>query len=444
MARTLISSARTNIARGTRKIVNGNMLINGDFENAPTSNVPTTTAARWIDGTAGGSTTNNTYKWAYRASAGSVAAGFDITTPRTGRYSLKLSTTATGSYIETDLYNSAGNPSADEVQRLFIPVNKINVYRNNSYVITYWMKTNYISGDATNGAFLMVREYTTQGGSSLAQSSTTAVKTTTDWTKYTITVILNSSTAYITIVPAIYGHQGTATLIMDAWFDDIVVKPVPLIPKYTRDLVNPNIVPNGTFEYFPSTNTAATTTTGKYIDGTAGGAANNGNGYQWYFSKSGTASAKFDNQIYYSGNASLKLSTSATASYVEIFNTNNLGAGATYNTKTLVGIKGGTQYTYSFWMKTNYTSGTSNHGAYLAINISDINGGSITSIETAYIKTTTDWTKYTANFTPAANAAYLTINLRIYGHTGTGTLIMDAWFDDLIIKPTTAVTRTLA
>ena len=52
----------------------------------------------------------------------------------------------------------------------------------------------------------------------------TKVKTTTGWTKYTTVFTTNSATREVNIEPRIYGHTGTGTLIMDAWFDDIVLK----------------------------------------------------------------------------------------------------------------------------------------------------------------------------------------------------------------------------
>lgn len=45
--------------------------------------------------------------------------------------------------------------------------------------------------------------------------------TTTDWTFYTTTFTTGATTSYIVFDHRVYGHQGAATLIMDAWFDDI-------------------------------------------------------------------------------------------------------------------------------------------------------------------------------------------------------------------------------
>ena len=60
----------------------------------------------------------------------------------------------------------------------------------------------------------------------------------------------------------------------------------------------------------------------------------------------------------------------------------------------------------------------------------------VTNVGT-YVKTTTDWTLYTVTFTTAANTVYLAFDHRVYGHQGAATLIMDAWFDDIYLAPTT-------
>jgi len=53
---------------------------------------------------------------------------------------------------------------------------------------------------------------------------------------------------------------------------------------------------------------------------------------------------------------------------------------------------------------------------------------------TPYVKTTTDWTYYEYTFDTGAEAVWGHPELRIYAHTGTGTLVMNAWFDDIVVE----------
>ena len=92
-------------------------------------------------------------------------------------------------------------------------------------------------------------------------------------------------------------------------------------------------------------------------------------------------------------------------------------------------------------MKTNYVSGDSNHGANIAWLVSSGAGASDATTNTTLIKTTTGWTQYTGTFTTTATARFLTPRLTLYGHTGTATLIMDAWFANITLTPTTNTIR---
>ena len=60
------------------------LIPNPDFADQPSLTDATTTSFRWIDGTAGGSTTNDTYGWAATSTSGSnMAAKFTTTAGRT-------------------------------------------------------------------------------------------------------------------------------------------------------------------------------------------------------------------------------------------------------------------------------------------------------------------------------------------------------------------------
>ena len=89
-------------------------------------------------------------------------------------------------------------------------------------------------------------------------------------------------------------------------------------------------------------------------------------------------------------------------------------------------------------MKTNYVSGDSDDGAYIQFtDRNDSNGTSLTSTTSTKVKTTTDWTQYTGTFTTNVGANCLDVLMFVKGNSGTATLIMDAWFDDIYLAPTT-------
>jgi hypothetical protein len=206
-----------------------------------------------------------------------------------------------------------------------------------------------------------------------------------------------------------------------------------------------NLVFNGDFEYAPAF-TAATNTAARFIDGTASGSISNSI-YGWSVSGSNGFAAQFDTTEYKTGTKSMKISTTNTGSYVELFVPTYQNDKATYFGK-VIPIQPNTSYTYSFWMKTNLVSGTATNGAYMALLFSAANGGSNASctptINTTIVKTTQNWTQYSGTFTTTSVDAFVQINLRIYGHQGTATLIMDAWFDDIVLTKTTPDTRQSA
>lgn len=218
------SSWTRDTPRKKRTTVNDNMIYNGDFSIAPPTNVPQTSAYKWLDGTAAGKIVNGTnvsndrvpgiYFWDIQSSG---AIMIDTTNKFNGKNSLKVSTTATNAYVITSL----GDFNRDD----YIPV-----LPNTSYTYSFWMKTNYVSGDGVSGAYIdFVRLTGARGGSSVLRSTT--VKTTTDWTQYTGTFTTASDRRYIVVRPTVEGSTGTATLIMDAWFADIQLRPTTAITR---------------------------------------------------------------------------------------------------------------------------------------------------------------------------------------------------------------------
>lgn len=200
---------------------NGNLVKNFDFEVAPTFVAATNVYARWIDGTASGSTTNATYKWA-TSLAGTAGVSFDSSTSRTGAYSLKVSTLAAAS--DATGTNLRGTTAAS------VRTNGYPVLPSTNYTVTYWMKTNYVSGDSSNGAHVRVSTFTGDGSSITSVDAPTQVKTTTDWTQYSFTFTTGATANYVQYQCRVVGNSGAATLIMDAWFDDIYLAKTEIAP----------------------------------------------------------------------------------------------------------------------------------------------------------------------------------------------------------------------
>lgn len=133
---------------------------------------------------------------------------------------------------------------------------------------------------------------------------------------------------------------------------------------------------------------------------------------------------------------SLKISTLATASVTTI-----KGGKSVVN---YIPVAPSTSYTISFWMKTTANSGSANTGAY--VNPAQYNGSGTNVANDIYgsITSTTGWTQYSAAFTTLSTTQFIAIVASVTGTDGTGTLIMDAWFDDIVLMPTNNTTRGLA
>jgi len=209
-----------------------------------------------------------------------------------------------------------------------------------------------------------------------------------------------------------------------------------------RISVNPNLVENAGFETLPAF-VAPTTADNVWIDGSASGSASDDQ-YGWALNKSGTVAGQFDTAEKYAGAASLKLSTVDISSFIEVTPVQPTFTAGRIRSHGIP-VLPSTSYTLRYRMKTSVVSGDSSHGAY--VNVLEYDGASTSVIADrpgTIVKTTTDWTEYTITFTTSANCNFAVPSLRVYGHTGAATLIMDAWFDDLELKPTVATARTAA
>jgi hypothetical protein len=312
---------------------------------------------------------------------------------------------------------------------------------NTSYTFSCWVKTNVVSGSATTGARVQFATRTGDGITGVGTPSVvTGLVTTQDWTQYTTTFTTGATVRFGTPSFQIVGNDGTGTLIMDMWVDDITLTPTTATTRtantFPQRKTPDNLLSNGNFEYAPPF-TAATNTTSRWIDGTAGGSGASQSPYTWgLFGASLSTSAQFDTAQTKTGQYSLKLST---------LSANRICTVAPQIAVTNQGIPPAlpsTTYSYSFWMKTNKTSGDS-AGAYIDFLERVGSGSAGASHLSTQVNTTTDWTYYSGSFTTTANCRFITPKLFVEGNTGTATLIMDAWFDDITLIKVPANARTV-
>lgn len=207
----------------------------------------------------------------------------------------------------------------------------------------------------------------------------------------------------------------------------------PIVWNIKRRLYGGNLIKkNGDMSYIPKVN-VLTTGNNRWIDGTTAGAPTGmaSNVFGWYGSGSGAtnAGAMFDTtHLSSKGNPMLKISVFGTSGYNQLFNN-----ALTYYSPNGIRIKPSTSYTCSYEMETLYISGDSANGAILLLDAADAGGVGLGGYSMSYIKTTTPRTKYTFTFTTHSNAAYMTPEFRVYGHTGAANLIMDAWIGEIEI-----------
>lgn len=199
-----------------RRGLNDNLVYNGNFELAPAFTGATNTDNRWIDGTVAGTANGDSYfGWATNNGAFTSSASYDSAVSHSGAYSMKISTVVAGQSMEVAPYRDDTN---EHHVKYGIPVTP-----NTSYTFTYWMKTNYISGDSADGAFMSIRQFNSVGVG-ITTNNHTKVKTTTDWTLYTLTFTTPNTVVCVTPRMQITGNTGSANLQLDAWWDDLILK----------------------------------------------------------------------------------------------------------------------------------------------------------------------------------------------------------------------------
>lgn len=403
-----------------RKQINGNKVKNGDFEYAPPFTAATTTAGRWIDGTSGGAASNNLFGWAIPTAGitAGASARFDPTLSRSGSGSILLSTTDATGVISVTNAISGSSPSI--LTDAIYPLSP-----NTTYILTAYVQT---VNAATNSVYCDFREFSYNGSTTGTTATTSTNKvsgTNSTWTLLTVTVTTASNTRFGQVLL----RNLVAGNISSANFDDISITPV--YPE-GRVPANGNLVKNFNFEVAP-TFVAATTTQGRFVDGTASGAITNAT-YKWKGqSGAGATAVQFDPTVSHSGTYSMKLSAlDVTGSfYVDV----GAGIASSEPVATLqlyaIPIIGLTSYTLTGWVKTNNVP---TNGAFLQLATYGIDGTRINNVGSSVKLTgTNDWTQITITTTVGSAAVWATVGLmkNVAGN------ISDAWFDDIYLAPTT-------
>lgn len=406
-----------------RKLINGNMVRNGDFEYAPPFTAATTVASRWIDGTAAGSTTNDLFGWfmapSWTGADGSVS--FDSSVFYSGAYSLKIDkTSATGGTSGGAVgLATLVSPSVAIQRQYFVPVAPSRDYR-----VTFRLKTSSISALNSAGARGRILMYDGVNTASTSSASSSYVTGTNDWQLVTLNFTTTATTTLVNFWCQLDNETGTA------WFDDISLTPV--YPE-GRVPANGNLVKNFDFEVIP-TFTAAGTTSSRWIDGTAAGSTTNAT-YKWSQIIDATScNISIDGTVSHSGSGSLK---------VDCLDATGRGRGC-YGSRTGTGssllvselnlyairVNPSTSITMTYWIKTLNVQGG---GAKIAVHEHDGAGVRNTSNSATAVPGTADWQQITFTVTTAATTQYLVLSAEI----PTAGAVQTAWFDDIYLAKTT-------
>ena len=153
------------------------------------------TASAWIE--------DEKYGWYMYRSATAVSAEFDSAVKRTGKFTLKLSTTDATGAVMADITPAGGLANC---RKYAIPCKP-----NTTYVWKCWVKTNNV---ATNSAYLQLRTYTAAGVYTDNPASS-LLSGTNDWTLLTVSITTGATIVYLSPALRLYVTGN----VSDAWFD---------------------------------------------------------------------------------------------------------------------------------------------------------------------------------------------------------------------------------
>jgi hypothetical protein len=178
MPRTVLATPSAILAE-PRIIIGDNIVRNGDMEIVPVGTTATTAGKRWIDGTAGGSTTNFATRWGTGLVASGSSVFFDNAESHSGSYSLHLKLTGTNQLAEAWSIGLYDTP-ASQRQHAY-PLHTGDYY--NDFELSYWVKTNIVSG-AGPGASAGLFMWSGNGAGAGGNLNPITVNTTQGWTEY--------------------------------------------------------------------------------------------------------------------------------------------------------------------------------------------------------------------------------------------------------------------
>lgn len=202
-----------------RKLVGGNMIPNGDLSYVPMVNVATTTSARWIDGTAGGSTTNSLFSYAAVLDAANCSVGFDTSTiSPLGHTSIKVNVTdATGRGRAVIGSGLLGTGSSLSISNLVLY--GIKVSPSTQYTLSYYGKTLTALG---SGGVISVHQHNGSGARVISPTQPAGTFSgTNNWKLKSGTFTTESTTRYLVLSIELPTAGSTQT----AWFSDIQLRP---------------------------------------------------------------------------------------------------------------------------------------------------------------------------------------------------------------------------
>lgn len=199
-----IASTRTN-----------SILYNGSFEVVPTVNTnATNVSARWIDGTAAGSSAKLAYGWGIVSITAGAEANFDTNVPRSGTHCMRLDISNITSTVTVSSYR-VNAPVASSLFELF------TLLPNTSYTLNGYIRTANVPA---LGAFIELREFNATGGTVVTTTSNKLSGTDATWRNVTLTVTTGATTRF----GGIFLRNNVAGNVCTAWFDDITLIPSSL------------------------------------------------------------------------------------------------------------------------------------------------------------------------------------------------------------------------
>lgn len=243
-------------------------------------------------------------------------------------------------------------------------------------------------------------------------------------------------------------YTGPDLLVMDESTGSSTTYIRTLRPTDYRQSVNGNLVRNGDFSVVPEF-TAATSTNGVIIDGTAAGTSVTNDVVMRYqkwrlnFFNVTTASAMYDTAVRHSGTASLKMSATVNKERINLTLgrrnfTDLTDVGDIFD--NLIRVEGSTQYTFSVWVKQEFTNvvGSPTGGR---IQIREHSGsGFLTSDVVMTDATSFDWSEKTLTFTTNKATRYINFELGMFGNS-TNYFDGDMWVDNVSLVRVTPLLR---